>query len=65
MYDRLMPISGAVLAGAGVATLATFAAEAAGAGDELLLGDCCEQAAQAQATVAANISVVRGMGFSR
>jgi hypothetical protein len=43
-----MPLSGAVLAGAG--------AEA--------LGDCCEQAAQAQATAAARISVGRGMARS-
>jgi hypothetical protein len=57
-----MPRSGAVLAGAGVAVVVGLAAEAAGAGAEEL-GDCCEHAAQAQATAAARISVERGMGY--
>jgi len=39
-----------------------LAAEAAAAGAEEL-GDCCEHAAQAQATAAARISGVRGMDF--
>src|SRR5690348_9253819 len=65
MYDSLMPISGAVLAGAGAAALEALAAEGADAGAEPELGDCCEQAAQAQATAAARISVVRGMEHSR
>jgi hypothetical protein len=63
MYARLMPLSGAVLAGAGDAAVVALAAVPAGAGAEAL-GDCCEQAVQAQATAAARISVVRGMGIS-
>src|SRR5690348_12071293 len=61
MYDRLMPRSGAVLAGAGITAVAALAAEAADAVAELPLGDCCEQAVQAQATAAARINVVRCM----
>jgi len=53
-----------VLAGAGVAAVVALAAEAAVAGAEEL-GDCCEHAAQAQATAAARINGVRGMDFSR
>jgi hypothetical protein len=55
-----MPMSGAVLAGAGAAAVEALPAEEAEAGAEEL-GDCCEQAAQAQATTAARINVMRGM----
>jgi len=65
MYDRLMPISGAVLAGAGAgaAAVVDLAAEAADAGAEPEVGDCCEHAAQAQAMAMARINGVRGMAF--
>jgi hypothetical protein len=54
-----MPMSGAVLSGAGTAAVVAFAGAAAGA--ELVVGDCCEHAAQAQAMAAVRINVVRGM----
>ncbi|HEX5353964.1 MAG TPA: hypothetical protein VFW60_07775 [Rhodanobacteraceae bacterium] len=41
--------------------MAAVAAGAEVAGAELVVGDCCEQAAHAQATAAARINVVRGM----
>ena len=65
MYDRSMPMSDAVLAGAGVEAVAALAAEAADAVAEFPSGDCCEQAVQAQATAAASNQVVRGMGEVR
>ena len=57
-----MPMSGAVLAGAGVAVVVAPAAEPSGAtGAEPAEGECCEQAVQAQAMAVASNQEVRIM----